>query len=46
MEDIVKSRFEEYPENARTRLKELRDLIFRIASELELGEVEESLRWG
>ncbi len=46
MDKAVKERFDEYPENARERLRELRDLVFKIASELELGEVEESLKWG
>ncbi len=46
MDKAVKERFDEYPENARARLRELRDLVFKIASDLELGEVEESLKWG
>ncbi|MBS9906724.1 DUF1801 domain-containing protein [Vibrio alginolyticus] len=46
MNKVVKDRFDEYPENARVRLLELRNLVFQIASELELGEVEETLKWG
>ncbi|ENM4036861.1 DUF1801 domain-containing protein [Vibrio parahaemolyticus] len=46
MNKVVKDRFDEYPENARVRLAELRNLVFQIASELELGEVEETLKWG
>ncbi|AUW07688.1 DUF1801 domain-containing protein [Vibrio campbellii] len=46
MNNVVKDRFDEYPENARVRLAELRNLVFQIASELELGEVEETLKWG
>lgn len=46
MDKAVKARFDEYPENARVRLAELRNLVFQIASELELGEVEETLKWG
>ncbi|GAL29947.1 hypothetical protein JCM19239_1638 [Vibrio variabilis] len=34
------------PDNARTRLEELRALILSFAVELSLGEVEESLKWG
>ncbi|EIV1709746.1 DUF1801 domain-containing protein [Vibrio parahaemolyticus] len=45
MNKVVKDRFDEYPENARVRLLELRNLVFQIASELELGEVEETLKW-
>ncbi|EJO2021571.1 DUF1801 domain-containing protein [Vibrio vulnificus] len=46
MDKVVKDRFDEYPENARVRLEELRNLVFQVASELELGEVDETLKWG
>ena len=46
MDKVVKDRFDEYPENARVRLEELRNLVFQVASELELGEVDEALKWG
>ncbi len=46
MNKLIKECFEEYPESARFRLEELRRLVFKVASELELGEVEESLKWG
>ncbi|MCC4784651.1 DUF1801 domain-containing protein [Vibrio lentus] len=46
MDKAVKNRFEEYPENARVRLVELRELILKISLDLQLGEVEESLKWG
>ncbi|TWD32516.1 hypothetical protein FB440_12112 [Vibrio crassostreae] len=46
MDKAVKDRFEEYPLNARIRLEELRELIFKLSSDLQLGEVEESLKWG
>jgi len=42
----VKDRFDEYPDNARVRLEQLRNLVFQVASELELGEVDETLKWG
>ncbi|MBF4318319.1 DUF1801 domain-containing protein, partial [Vibrio anguillarum] len=35
-----------YPENVRIRLEELRNLVFQIVSELDLGDVDESLKWG
>ncbi len=44
MNKVVKERFDEYPENARIRLEELRNLVFQIASDLELGEVDETLK--
>ncbi|MFW9687145.1 DUF1801 domain-containing protein [Vibrio parahaemolyticus] len=46
MDKAVKDRFDEYPDNARVRLEELRNLVFQVASELELGEVDETLKWG
>ncbi|MFW1433750.1 DUF1801 domain-containing protein [Vibrio parahaemolyticus] len=46
MDKVVKERFDEYPDNARVRLEELRNLVFQVASELELGEVDETLKWG
>ncbi|PIE41703.1 MAG: hypothetical protein CSA49_02130 [Gammaproteobacteria bacterium] len=46
MDEAVKNHFDKYPENARIRLEELRRLVFHLAAELELGEVEESLKWG
>ncbi|HHF2887848.1 DUF1801 domain-containing protein [Vibrio diabolicus] len=46
MDKVVKERFDEYPENARVRLEELRNLVFQAASELELDEVDETLKWG
>ncbi|EIO3984787.1 DUF1801 domain-containing protein [Vibrio vulnificus] len=46
MDKVVKDRFDEYPDNARVRLGELRNLVFKVASELELGEVDETLKWG
>ncbi len=38
MNKVVKERFDEYPENVRIRLEELRNLIFQIAFDLDLGE--------
>ncbi|MEP0073165.1 MAG: DUF1801 domain-containing protein [Marinomonas sp.] len=46
MNKLVKDRFDEFPANARTKLEALRSLVFKVASELDLGEVEESLKWG
>ncbi|MBF4279481.1 DUF1801 domain-containing protein, partial [Vibrio anguillarum] len=46
MDKIVKDRFDEYPENVRIRLEELRNLVFQIVSELDLSDVDESLKWG
>lgn len=46
MDKAVEDRFDEYPDIARARLNQMRDLVFEIVSELALGEVEESLKWG
>ncbi|KDM91659.1 DUF1801 domain-containing protein [Photobacterium galatheae] len=46
MDKAVKHRFDEYPDIAQTQLKALRSLILQVASELHLGDVEESLKWG
>ncbi|MBF4436373.1 DUF1801 domain-containing protein, partial [Vibrio anguillarum] len=46
MDKVVKDRFDEYPKNVRIRLEELRNLVFQIVSELDLGDVDESLKWG
>ncbi len=46
MDKAVKNHFEECPENARVRLVELRELILKLSLDLQLGEVEESLKWG
>ncbi|EWH08282.1 hypothetical protein DS2_18198 [Catenovulum agarivorans DS-2] len=46
MNKAVKERFNEYPENARVRLAGLRNLVFQIACELDLGDVDETLKWG
>lgn len=46
MNKLIKERFDEYPQSALIRLEALRSLIFKVANNLELGEVEESLKWG
>ncbi|RTZ16713.1 DUF1801 domain-containing protein [Vibrio aquaticus] len=46
MDKDVKNHFEQYPEHARLRLIELRELLFAIAAEFDAGEVDESLKWG
>lgn len=46
MDKAVRHHFDQYPHNARQRIEELRALLFELAGELALGEVEESLKWG
>lgn len=38
--------FKQYPPDMRKKLLFLRTLIFQTAAELDLGEVEETLKWG
>ncbi|MGH1575652.1 DUF1801 domain-containing protein [Planktotalea sp.] len=38
--------FATYPEDARSRLLELRAIIFEEAARLEVGALEETLKWG
>ena len=42
----VKDRFDEYPDIARVRLSQVREWVFDIVTDLALGKVEESLKWG
>lgn len=46
MDEAVQHRFSQYPEHILPLLQQLRRLIFHIAAELELGQVEETLKWG
>ena len=43
----ITEKFASYPSKIRTKLLDLRDLIFEVASETkEVGKLEEALRWG
>ena len=46
MDKSVKTRFESYPDEVRNKLEALRNLILQTAGQLQLGAVEESLKWG
>ncbi len=46
MDKAVSNHFNGYPNNVRPKLLHLRSLIFQISSDLNLGEVEEALKWG
>ncbi len=46
MNDAVSKCFNEYPEDVRMKLLDLRSLILETASELQLGNAEETLKWG
>lgn len=46
MNPNIKTKFDSYPKDAKRQLLCVRALIFKIAAENKLGEVEESLKWG
>ncbi|MEC8327757.1 MAG: DUF1801 domain-containing protein [Pseudomonadota bacterium] len=46
MNNEVQQRLRTYPLHVQQRLEELRSLIFSLATELNLGDVDESLKWG
>jgi hypothetical protein len=46
MDKALQQLFESYPDPARDRMLELRQLIHAVADEHQLGEIEESLKWG
>ncbi|WP_417596607.1 DUF1801 domain-containing protein [Oceanospirillum sp.] len=46
MSDVLSLKFDQYPDQVRQRLLELRDLIIKTALELDAGEVDQALKWG
>jgi len=42
----IKEKLDLYPSKARERLNEIRNLIYKIAKEEQLGEITEDLKWG
>jgi hypothetical protein len=46
MTDVIQNKFSQYPLNISTALNALRELIYSLVDELELGTIEESLKWG
>ncbi|MEH6444451.1 MAG: DUF1801 domain-containing protein [Oceanospirillaceae bacterium] len=46
MNNYVLDKFSTYPENISKQLLILREIIFNIALQEQLGEVEETLKWG
>jgi len=46
MSQQVSAKLAAYPDNIRPLIFRLREIIFDVAIQLELGEVEESLKWG
>jgi hypothetical protein len=46
MKPEVQEKFDNYPNHIKPLLLQVRELIFSIAEELNLGEVDETLKWG
>jgi len=46
MNEIVKIKFDTYPEDIKLKLLFVRAMIFELAQALALGKVTESLKWG
>ena len=47
MNENVARKFDTYPDHVKSKLEELRDLIFEVASYTDgVGEIEETLKWG
>ena len=46
MTDVIQNKFSQYPPNISTALNALRELIYSLVDELELGDIEETLKWG
>lgn len=46
MESMVLKKFESYPNKVNVQMLALRQLVFDVAQELSLGEVDETLKWG
>jgi hypothetical protein len=46
MTDVIQHKFSQYPPNISTALNALRKLIYSLVDELELGDIEETLKWG
>ncbi len=46
MNSTIDNKILAYPDAARTKFHEIRSLIFEVAQSNELGDIEETLKWG
>jgi hypothetical protein len=42
----VKEKFDSYPRHIKPLILQLRELVFSVADDLNLGEIDETLKWG
>ncbi len=46
MDELVKQKFDAYPNDVRLKLMEIRKAIYEVAAEIDIEEVNETLKWG
>jgi len=46
MKNLIQNKFDQYPEQVKPSLNALRQLVYSLVDELDLGAIEESLKWG
>ena len=46
MKAEVQEKFDSYPKHVKPLILKLRELVFSVAEELDLGDVDETLKWG
>ncbi len=46
MKAEVKNKFDSYPRHIKPLILQLRELVFSVAEDLNLGEIDETLKWG
>lgn len=46
MKPEVKEKFDRYPRHIKPYMLQLRELVFNVAKDFNLGEIEETLKWG
>ncbi len=47
MQDLIKQKFQGYPDHVRSKMNRLRQIILEVAAETDgVGVIEESLKWG
>ncbi|MBT8378981.1 MAG: DUF1801 domain-containing protein [Ignavibacteria bacterium] len=42
----IKAKFDSYPKHIKPLILQLREIVFSIAKDFDLGEVDETLKWG
>lgn len=45
-DNLVQNKFDQYPSHIKPALESLRQMIYDLVTDLNLGEIEEALKWG